>query len=165
MSQRSIDRQSTPARHAPPFLHTTSQNLLCAPHTIFWFAHELEPSQWILQPAAFAQLTPSMQALPPMQVMSQVWPAGQATEQFDVHEITHQPPLLQLPFAAVHVAGSQKNGPASLPGVTGASASTTASPSASTGTPLPRRVPKLQAPNATKKTAARTRRSYQDRSP
>ena len=119
--------------HAPPFLHVTSQNF--PPHTIFWFAHELEPSQWILQPAALAQLTPSMHAEPPMHVMSHVWFAGQSTDAFCVYEITHQPPLLHVPLAPAQVAGSQKNGPASLPTISSGGASTRASPSASLGIP------------------------------
>jgi hypothetical protein len=124
MSQRSVALQSMPATHAPPFVHVTSQNE--PPHASGAFAHALEPSQFTLQPAAAEQSTPAWQALPPMQRMSHVWLAGQTAAQLWVHAITHQPFASQLPFAAVHAAGSQKAGPAS--GAASVGASTSPSP-------------------------------------
>jgi hypothetical protein len=163
MLQRSASH-FTPDAHAEPCEHVTSQNSPPHSRTAFW--HAFEPWQRTLQPAASLQLTPARQAVPPVQVMSHVRPAGHATAVVCVDVITHQPPLLHVPFADAHAVGSHANGPASAGVVSWGAASAGASssaPSSSPGPPsrCPCRAPcwKLHALRATTRIAARTLRS------
>ena len=151
MLQRSVELHSMPAVHDEPCLHVTSQNL--PPHTSFEFVHAFVPSQVTLHPAACEQSTPVWQAVPPVHRISQVWFGGQTAAQLVVHEITHQPSLLQVPFAAVHSAGSHIGGPPS-----GGASSTAPSVPASSGRASVRVLNEQPVTSASTRQAARTYR-------